>query len=181
MKHHTGSPMTHSIRTTLGLLVAVSLALVACTAQATPPPAAGGAAAITVATATSPTLGVYLTGAGGKTLYILTKDTANASTCAGACATNWPPLTVPAGGTAAAAPGVGGTFSTFARTDGTTQVANKGMALYYFAGDTKAGDTNGQGSGGVWFVATPDGGGAPAGSPAAGSPSAEPTKGGYDY
>jgi predicted lipoprotein with Yx(FWY)xxD motif len=173
--------MTRSIRTTLGLFVAVSLALAACTAQATPPPAAGGAAAITVATATSPTLGVYLTGAGGKTLYILTKDTANASTCAGACATNWPPLTVPAGGTAAAAPGVGGTFSTFARADGTTQVANKGMALYYFAGDTKAGDTNGQGSGGVWFVATPDGGGPPAGSPGAGSPSAAPTKGGYDY
>jgi predicted lipoprotein with Yx(FWY)xxD motif len=181
--------MTRSIHTLVGLLVAVSLAIVACTAQATPPPAAGGAAAVTVATGTSPSLGVYLTGAGGKTLYILTKDTANTSTCSGACATNWPPLTVPAGGTAAAAPGVGGTFSTFARADGTTQVANKGMPLYYFAGDTKAGDTNGQGSGGVWFVATPDGGGPPAGSPAAGSPAAgspaagspspAATKGGY--
>ena len=71
--------MTRSIRSTFGLLVAVSLALVACTAQATRP-RRRGAAAITVATATSPTLGVYLTGAGGKTLYILTKDTANAST-----------------------------------------------------------------------------------------------------
>jgi predicted lipoprotein with Yx(FWY)xxD motif len=176
--------MTRSIRSPLGLLLPICLALVACTAQATPPPAAGGAAAVTVASANSPTLGVFLTGAGGKTLYILTKDTANASTCAGACATNWPPLTVPAGGTAAAAPGVGGTFSTFARADGTTQVANKGMPLYYFAGDTKTGETNGQGSGGVWFVATPDGGGAPAtspaaGSPAGGSPSIAPTKAGY--
>jgi predicted lipoprotein with Yx(FWY)xxD motif len=181
--------MTRSIRSPLRLLLPICLALVACTAQATPPPAAGGAAAVTVASASSPTLGVFLTGAGGKTLYILTKDTANASTCAGACATNWPPLTVPAGATAAAAPGVGGTFSTFARADGTTQVANKGMPLYYFAGDTKAGETNGQGSGGVWFVATPDGGGAPttspaagspaAGSPAGGSPSVAPTKAGY--
>ena len=173
--------MTRSIRSTCGLLVAVSLALVACTAQATPPPAAGGAAAVTVATGNSPALGVILTGAGGKTLYILTKDTANASTCAGACATNWPPLTVPTGGTAAGGSGVTGTLSTFARADGTSQVAHNGMPLYYFAGDTKAGDTNGQGSGGVWFVATPAGGGPPAGSPGAGSPSAAPTKGGYGY
>jgi predicted lipoprotein with Yx(FWY)xxD motif len=176
--------MTRSIRSLVGLLVAVSFAIMACTAQATPPPAAGGAAAITVATANSPTLGVFLTGAGGKTLYILTKDTANASTCAGACATNWPPLTVPTGGSAAGGSGVTGTFSTFARADGTTQVAHNGMPLYYFAGDKNAGDTNGQGSGGVWFVATPAGGGPPAGSPAAGSPaggspSPAATKGGY--
>ena len=179
--------MTRSIRPLAGLLMAVSLAIVACTSAATPAPAAGGpAAAITVATANSATLGVFLTGAGGKTLYILTKDTANASTCAGACATNWPPLTVPTGGTAAGSSGVTGTFSTFARADGTTQVAHNGMPLYYFAGDTNAGDTNGQGSGGVWFVATPAGSGPPAASPAAaspaaGSPSAAPTKGGYDY
>src|SRR6185295_8605143 len=108
-----------------------SLAIVACTTAATPPPAAGGAAAVTVASATSPTLGVFLTGAGGKTLYILTKDTANASTCAGACATNWPPLTVPTGGSAAGGSGVTGTFSTFARADGTAQVAHNGMPLYY--------------------------------------------------
>jgi predicted lipoprotein with Yx(FWY)xxD motif len=176
--------MTRSNRSLGGLVVAVSLALMACTTAATPAPAAGGAAAITVATADSATLGVVLTGAGGKTLYILTKDTANASTCAGTCATNWPPLTVPSGGTATGGSGVTGTFSTFARADGTTQVAHNGMPLYYFAGDKAAGDTNGQGSGGVWFVATPAGGGPPAGSPApgspaAGSPSPAATKGGY--
>jgi predicted lipoprotein with Yx(FWY)xxD motif len=171
--------MTRSIRSLVGLLVAVSLAIVACTTASTPQPAAGGAAGITVASANSPTLGVFLTGTDGKTLYILTKDTANASTCAGACATNWPPLTVPTGGTAAGGSGVTGTFSTFARADGTTQVAHNGMPLYYFAGDKAAGDTNGQGSGGVWFVATPAGGGPPGGSPAAGSPSPAATKGGY--
>lgn len=169
--------MNRSIRRMATLILAAGLALAACTTATTPAPAAGGAGGVAIATGNSAALGVFLTGAGGKTLYILTKDTATASSCAGTCATNWPALTVPAGGTATAGSGVTGTFSTFARADGTTQVAHNGMPLYYFAGDTKAGDTNGQGSGGVWFVATPEGGGPPAG----GSPSAAPTKGGYDY
>jgi hypothetical protein len=29
--------------------------------------------------------------------------------------------------------------------------------LYRFSGDAAAGDTNGQGQGGVWFVVAPDG------------------------
>jgi predicted lipoprotein with Yx(FWY)xxD motif len=175
--------MNRSIRHMAGLLLAAGLALAACTTAATPVPAAGGGGGLTVATGNSAALGVFLTGAGGKTLYLLTKDSANTSTCAGSCATNWPPLTVPAGG-AGVTPGAGvtGTFSTFARADGSMQVAINGKPLYYFSGDNKAGDTNGQGQGGVWFVAAPDGGGAPAGSPpAGGSPSAEPTKPGYNY
>jgi predicted lipoprotein with Yx(FWY)xxD motif len=32
-----------------------------------------------------------------------------------------------------------------------------GRPLYYFAGDAKAGDTNGQGVRGVWFAVTADG------------------------
>jgi predicted lipoprotein with Yx(FWY)xxD motif len=50
---------------------------------------------------------------------------------------------------------VGGSFGTTARTDGATQVTYNGAPLYYFAGDGKAGDTNGQGLNGVWFVAAP--------------------------
>jgi len=37
------------------------------------------------------------------------------------------------------------------------QLAINGLPLYYYAPDTKAGDTTGQGVGGVWFIATPDG------------------------
>lgn len=176
--------MNLSSRRLAGLLLSAGLLIAACTTAATPIPPAGGGG-VTVATGNSATLGAFLTGAGGKTLYVLTKDTANASTCTDKCATNWPPLTVPAGG-AGVTPGAGvtGTFSTFARADGSMQVAINGKPLYYFAGDTKSGDTTGQGQGGVWFAAAPDGTatGAPAGgSPPAGSPSAEPTKGGYDY
>ena len=35
---------------------------------------------------------------------------------------------------------------------GKKQVTIDGVPLYYFSGDTKAGDTNGQGVGGIWFV-----------------------------
>jgi predicted lipoprotein with Yx(FWY)xxD motif len=88
------------------------------------------------------------------TVYVFDADlgTPNASTCSGACAANWPPVTVPAG-TAAPAP-----WTTFLRGDGTTQVAYKGRAVYTFAFDTSAGQTNGDNVnafGGVWHIARP--------------------------
>jgi predicted lipoprotein with Yx(FWY)xxD motif len=101
-------------------------------------------------------VGDYLTGTDGKTLYIFTKDSANKSVCEGDCAAKWPPVIV--SGAAPAAPaGVSGALTTFARTDGSMQLAINGLPLYYFAPDTKAGDTTGEGVGGVWFVARPDG------------------------
>ena len=50
-----------------------------------------------------------------------------------------------------------GALTTFARPDGKMQVAINGLPLYYYAGDTKAGDTTGQGKTGKWFVASPTG------------------------
>jgi len=38
------------------------------------------------------------------------------------------------------------------RTDGPQQLTYQSAPLYYFVGDAQPGDTNGQGSGGVWFV-----------------------------
>jgi len=120
-------------------------------------PSAGGASAaagLQVGTG-SGTLGTYLTGVNGMTLYTFKKDSANTSVCTDTCAGNWPPLTVAAGVTPTAGSGVTGAFTTFTRADGTLQVAYGGKPLYYFANDTSAGDTNGQGIGGFWFVATP--------------------------
>ena len=121
--------------------------------SAAPSAAAGGALTLTVAT--SATAGKYLAGADGKTLYVFSPDTANKSACTGSCATNWPPLTVAAGGSAPTATGATGTLATFARDDGTTQVSYNGKPLYYFANDKAAGDTNGQGVAGKWTVAAP--------------------------
>jgi predicted lipoprotein with Yx(FWY)xxD motif len=120
--------------------------------------------------------GSFLTGEDGKTLYVFTADSANTSTCADACATNWPPFTVDPDESVKAGDGVTGALTTFARADGSMQVAINGEPLYYFAKDAKAGDTNGQGLNGKWYVAAPDGA-APAPA-ASGAPS---SSGGSKY
>ena len=63
----------------------------------------GAGAAIAIAMATG-TVGDYLTGADGKTLYVFTADSANTSTCTGTCAQTWPPLVVTGQCTAPPAP-----------------------------------------------------------------------------
>ena len=107
---------------------------------------------VEVATATGP-LGTYLTGADGLTLYTFKPDSPNTSTCDGGCAEAWPPFTVASDAAIKAGTGVDKSLTTFARTDGSLQVAYDGAPLYYFANDTSAGDTNGQGLGDNWFVA----------------------------
>lgn len=134
--------------------------------------AAGEAYEVDVATGT---VGKYLTGEDGKTLYVFAADSANKSACADACATTWPPFTLDNGETVKAGAGVTGALTTFARADGKMQVAINGLPLYYFAKDTKAGDTNGQGLNGKWFAADPAGmapaaSGAPAASAAPSAP-----------
>jgi predicted lipoprotein with Yx(FWY)xxD motif len=102
-------------------------------------------------------LGKYMTGDDGMTLYTFKKDTASSGTsaCTGSCATNWPPFTLDDGDKAVGGDGAAGTIATIKRDDGKDQVTYNGAPLYYFKGDSKAGDTNGQGVGGIWFVAAP--------------------------
>ena len=109
--------------------------------------------ATTVAVASSG-LGDILVDAEGRTLYAFTKDKGDQSACSGQCADNWPALT----GTATAGTGVQASLlSTAMQANGDSQVTYSGRPLYYFAGDAKPGDTNGQGVGDVWFVLTADG------------------------
>jgi predicted lipoprotein with Yx(FWY)xxD motif len=101
--------------------------------------------------------GTTLVGPDGMTLYIFTNDTDGVSNCSGDCATNWPPLVVTDDDELAAGDGVTGELDTIERDDGSLQVTYDGAPLYYFAGDSAAGDSNGEGVGGVWFIASPDG------------------------
>ena len=60
----------------------------------------------------------------------------------------------------AAAANLTGTFGTIKRTNGQLQATYNGRPLYLFAGDTKAGQVNGNGvntSGGLWYAETPTG------------------------
>jgi hypothetical protein len=70
------------------------------------------------------------------------KDASGKSNCNGGCAAAWPPFAVTNAALA------DGDFSIVKRDDGTSQWAFKGMPLYFFAGDAKAGDTNGDNQGG---------------------------------
>jgi predicted lipoprotein with Yx(FWY)xxD motif len=93
--------------------------------------------------------GRILTDDAGRTLYLFTNDVKGKSNCAGACMTNWPvyaPATIGAGA------GIDASKLASIDTAGKKQVTIDGVPLYYFSGDTKAGDTNGQGVGGIWFV-----------------------------
>jgi predicted lipoprotein with Yx(FWY)xxD motif len=108
---------------------------------------------IVVGSATSDSLGTYLTDPAGLTLYTHAGDSATSSTCTGQCAVAWPPLLVATGGSATGASGVTGTFATLTRADGTVQVTYLGLPLYGWKGDTKAGDMTGEGVNG-FVVAT---------------------------
>lgn len=164
-------------RKRLGLLGAAAILLAACggggggptilptVAGATPPaatpgtsPEASGAAeAYEVELGDKDSLGKFLVGEDGKTLYLFTPDTATKSNCTGGCIDSWPAFTVEAGETVKGGDGVTGTFGTITRDDGSTQVTYAGHPLYYFAGDQAAGDVNGQGLNGKWYVVGADG------------------------
>jgi predicted lipoprotein with Yx(FWY)xxD motif len=121
-------------------------------------PAASTSGALTIGT-TSASGGKYLTGASGRALYIWVADSKDMSSCSGACASAWPPLTATSmpkvtGGASAA------DISLISRSDGAKQVAYKGQPLYYYVGDTGPGTTNGNGSnqfGAKWWLLSPSG------------------------
>jgi predicted lipoprotein with Yx(FWY)xxD motif len=145
------------------LLAAFAVAAAACggddepsgtAAPAAPTTTAAQAAGSATVAVASTRLGDILVDADGRTLYIFTKDKGDQSACSGECAANWPALT----GTATAGTGAqAALLSTATQADGSSQVTYGGKPLYYFAGDAKPGDTNGQGVGSVWYAVTADG------------------------
>ncbi len=97
-----------------------------------------------------------LTNAKGRTLYWFAPDTATRSACYGTCAAYWPPVR----GAATAGPGVTGRLGTITRSDGSVQATYDRHPLYTYAGDTAAGQANGNRlnlNGGLWYEVTPSG------------------------
>jgi predicted lipoprotein with Yx(FWY)xxD motif len=103
---------------------------------------------LTIATYKTPEDGTLISGAGNRTLYVLTADEKSTSvheklsTCYAGCASVWPPVL------AAGTPAVDGKASASllgltTRRDGAKQVTYNGLPLYYYAADTKAGQATG--------------------------------------
>jgi predicted lipoprotein with Yx(FWY)xxD motif len=93
------------------------------------------------------------------TVYMFEADKGTASSCSGACAKVWPPVTT-SGAATAGAGAVSADLGTSKRADGTEQVTYKGHPLYFYDDDKDAGDAYGQGSkafGASWYVLGPSG------------------------
>ena len=144
-----------------GLLV-LGLVLTACSSSS--PSSAGSSnsssstgaanASATVDSASSAKYGTILVDSTGRTLYMLTADTATTSACTGGCVSIWAPLTVM--GTPTAGSGLNASLlGTITRSDGSKQVTYNGHPLYTFVPDGGAGHENGEGIssfGGTWYV-----------------------------
>ncbi|TXS49418.1 COG4315 family predicted lipoprotein [Streptomyces sp. OR43] len=117
-------------------------------------PSASPSKPATVDTKSVDKLGAILTDEKGRTLYLFLADKKKKSNCAGDCARAWPPLL--SKGDAKAGKGVAQKLlDVTKRSGGDQQVTYNGHPLYYYAGDKKPGQTNGQALdqfGAAWYV-----------------------------
>jgi predicted lipoprotein with Yx(FWY)xxD motif len=167
------------------LLPAIAVALAACSnGSTTTAPAAGGTTSsssgatsgATVQTTDNADFGTILTDADGRTLYLFEQDQGTTTACTTGCSSTWPALT--ADGKPTAGDGVDASLlGTAKQADGTVQVTYDGHLVYRYSGDAAAGDTNGEGISGVWFVVSA------AGEPVqqAGGGATDSSSGGYSY
>jgi predicted lipoprotein with Yx(FWY)xxD motif len=151
----------------LAIPLGSALLATACSSAATSSPSSAPAAGSPASASTTGTMistqagsaGAFLTTGSGRAVYLWAEDGMNMSACSGACATAWPP--VPATGTLTATGGAKASdLGTITRSDGTKQVTYDGHPLYYFVGDSAAGQTNGQGSdnfGAKWWLVASSG------------------------
>ena len=148
------------------LALASALVLAACgssssssTTTSTTSTAASSPRPTSVVATTKTSLGTFLVDAKGRALYLWDADHGTKSTCSGACAQAWPPLTT-TGMPKASGSAKASLLGTIKRADGTSEVTYAGHPLYYFAGDSAPKQTNGQGSnsfGSPWWVVSPAG------------------------
>ena len=140
---------------------------------------AGGRATALLVSIQTTGLGPILVDSRGHTLYLFEGDKNGKSVCSGKCATFWPPLVAtgkPRAGAGVKASLLGETK----RADGRMQVTYNRHPLYFFAKDTKNGQTTGENVdafGAEWYAVSPAG---TTVEPKASSTPA-PSSGGYGY
>jgi predicted lipoprotein with Yx(FWY)xxD motif len=150
-------------------LAAVPLVLAACGSSSDG--SASSAAKAPVASAQKAKVGRVIVDAEGRTLYRFTAEAQGRPVCTGACVKTWPPATVSADG------GLPDHVATVDRPDGGgLQLTYDGHPLYRYAGDHAAGDANGDGVGGQWYVVKAGGG-----SSSGGGTTTQESKRSYGY
>jgi predicted lipoprotein with Yx(FWY)xxD motif len=151
-----GAPAASSSASAPAASASASAATPAPTPAATPAPTPVAPASV-VATQNA-RLGTILANAQGRTLYYFLPERGGKIACSSsACTTYWPP-SLNAGGNPTGSAGVTGQLGLVMRAGGGEQISYDTWPLYTFAGDSAAGQTNGQGVvgfGGKWLVATP--------------------------
>ncbi len=118
---------------------------------ATPRTTAGGTSGLHVA---STSLGHVLVDASGRTVYLLTADGHDLSTCSSSCLQFWPAV-APGSHT-----GVTGQVGSTATPDGPMTATVAGHPVYTFSQDRAPGDVTGEGLqefGGTWYAVSPSG------------------------
>jgi plastocyanin/predicted lipoprotein with Yx(FWY)xxD motif len=118
-------------------------------------PATGQSVEVKLQLAKNDKLGEILTDAQGMTLYTFKNDKPGESTCVDVCAKTWPPLLVAKeSDKPLLGQNVTGKLGVIERKDGAFQVTYNDMPLYYYAQDTKPGDTKGQAFKDLWYAVT---------------------------
>jgi predicted lipoprotein with Yx(FWY)xxD motif len=121
-------------------------------------PASSSAPAALITTKHAGKLGTILaSGSKRLTVYLFEADKSGSSSCSGACATVWPPVT---GSPKAIGGAMSADLGTITRPDGTKQVTYKGHPLYLYVKDKDDGDSYGEGIksfGAAWYALAPSG------------------------
>jgi predicted lipoprotein with Yx(FWY)xxD motif len=160
----------NKIQASIAVVVLAAAALVAAILGDTSSAASQKAPKGTLISIHRTALGRVLADARGRTLYLFEKDKNRMSSCNGACLAYWPAVL----STAKPRAGAGVRASLLGRTrraDGRRQVTYAGHPLYTFVGDTKAGQTTGEGLtdfGAAWDAIAPNGRAIEPNSPASG-------------
>ncbi|HEX4217185.1 MAG TPA: hypothetical protein VHZ02_02350 [Acidimicrobiales bacterium] len=132
--------MKHTTKVRVTRVAGVALALGGLSGSLAIAGVANAATVTKISTAKSAMAGTYLVS--GKTVYTLK---ASSTPCNATCLKAWPPVTLPHGVTKAkAGPGVNAAkLGTKKTSSGALQVTYGGKPLYFFVGDTSAGQVNG--------------------------------------
>jgi predicted lipoprotein with Yx(FWY)xxD motif len=144
------------------------LALTACGGSAAPsgsttgnsvtPTASPSTAGTTLGTTSTTISGktvMLLTDNKGMTLYYFKPDTTTTAACTTGCISTWPPLLSLTSNGPTSATSLPGHLTIQTNANG-QQIEYNGHPLYSYSGDTSPGQTNGEGIGNKWFVATTD-------------------------